>query len=118
MYAVSSTAHNDSRLFTVDLITGAATVVGNLTLAGVQQQGATALAFTDGKMYTLLTNFTDTNLYSIDLATGDLALEFDLGVLLNSLTAIPEPTSFLLLGLGAVAGMAYRRRCGEPLQRL
>jgi hypothetical protein len=85
MYAVSATDNNDSRLFTVDLNTGAATLVAPITLGGVQQELATALAYADGKMYTLL-NY-DTNLYSVDLSTGFLTLEFDLGVWMNSLTS-------------------------------
>ena len=109
MYAVSSTGNIDGQLLTVDLNTGAQTLVGNLTLGGVPQQGATALAYADGKMYTVFNQ--DSNLYSIDLATSALTSEFDLGVELNSLTVIPEPSGFLLLALGAVvADMAYRRR--------
>jgi len=93
MYAVSSTDSKDSRLFTVNPSTGDATLVGNLTLNGVQQEAATALAYADGTMYTLLTNYPDqdTNLYSVDLSTGALTLEFDLGVPLNSLTSRSEP---------------------------
>jgi hypothetical protein len=87
MYAVSSTGNKDSRLFTVDLSDGAATLVGNLTLDGVQQESATALAYAAGTMYTVLTDFRDTNLYSVDLSTGALTLEFDLGVQMNSLTS-------------------------------
>lgn len=87
MYAVSATDNNDSRLFTVNLSTGAATLVGNLTLGGVQQETATALAYADGTMYTVLADSQDTNLYSVDLGTGALTLEFDLGVRMNSLTA-------------------------------
>jgi hypothetical protein len=87
MYAVSSTASKDSRLFTVNLGTGIATLVGNLTLGGVQQEAATALAYADGTMYTLLTNDQDTNLYSVDFSTGALTLEFDLGLQMNSLTS-------------------------------
>ena len=89
LYAVSSTDSKDSRLFTVNPDTGAATLVGNLTLNGVQKEAATALAYTDGAMYTLLTNYPDqdTNLYSVDPGSGALTLEFDLGVPMNSLTS-------------------------------
>jgi hypothetical protein len=87
MYAVSSTNNKDSRLFTINLSTGTATLVGKLTLDGVQKEAATALAYANGTMYTVLTNFRDTNLYSVDLSTGALTLEFDLGVQMNSLTS-------------------------------
>jgi hypothetical protein len=49
-------------------------------------------------MYTLLADSQDTNLYSVDLSTGALTLEFDLGVRMNLLTSrsgtlptIPDP---------------------------
>ncbi len=104
MYAVSSTGNKDSRLFTVNLSTGAATLVGNLTLGGVQQESATALAYADGTMYTLLADSQDTKLYSVDLSTGALTLEFDLGVQLNSLSprsdTLPTiPHAAILYGL-------------------
>jgi hypothetical protein len=96
MYAVSSTDNNDSRLFTVNLTTGAATLVANITLSGVQQESATALAYANSTMYTVLNG--DSNLYSINLSTGALTVEFDMGVNLNSLTAVitapPAPQRF------------------------
>ncbi len=113
MYAVSATDNKDSRLFTVDLTTGAATLINNLTLNGVQQEAATALAFSDGTMYTLLTNWQDTNLYSINLQTGALTLEFDLGIKMNSLTTpVPVPAAIWLLGSGlaGLAGTRLRRK--------
>jgi TolA-binding protein len=94
MYAVSSTDNGDSSLFTVDLETGAATLVGNLTLGGVQQEAATALAYADGTMYTVLSyKADDTHLYSVDLSNGKLTEVFDLSghdlgvVRMNSLTS-------------------------------
>jgi hypothetical protein len=75
------------------LNTGAATLVGNLTRDGVQQNAATALAYADGTMYTLLNGYQETNLYSVDLASGELTLEFDLGVQMNSLTSPTSLTS-------------------------
>jgi len=113
MYAVSSTDNDDSRLFTIDLVTGAATLVGALTLDGVQKEGATALAYADGVMYTLLTDGKeqDSNLYSIDLSTGALTLEFDMGVTLNSLTKpVHEPATILLFGSGAAGFAVFRRK--------
>ncbi len=89
MYAVSATDNNDSRLFTINLSTGAATLVGNLTLDSTQQQSATALTYADGKLYTVLYG-ESTDLYSINPATGELTVEFDSGVLVNSLTTVQE----------------------------
>ena len=90
VYAVTATDQNDSRLFTIDLSNGAATVVGNLTLGGTQFEAASALAYADGKMYVQFTMnnsyIWDTNLYSIDLSSGALTLEFDLGVSINALS--------------------------------
>jgi hypothetical protein len=70
----------------VNLTTGAATLVANITLSGVQQESATALAYANSTMYTVLNG--DSNLYSINLSTGALTVEFDMGVNLNSLTAV------------------------------
>lgn len=109
LFAVSSTDHNDSRLFSVDLGSGAATVLANLTLGGTQQQGATALAFADGNMYTLLTDDSDTNLYSVNLNTGELTLEFDLGVQMNSLTAVPVPAAVWLFGTGLIGLIGIKK---------
>jgi outer membrane protein assembly factor BamB len=123
MYAVSSTDNNDSRLFTVNLATGAATLVGNVTLSGVQQQAASALAYANGTMYTVL-NCETNDLYSINLATGALTVEFNMGVNINSLTAvitappaaaIPTMTEWgmiifmVLAGLGSIYYMRRKR---------
>ena len=112
MYAVSSTDNNDSRLFTVDLNSGAAALVANLTLNAVQQEAVSALAYTDGKMYTVISRTFDTNLYSIDLGTGAMTVEFDLGTSFNSLTAdvIPELSAYALILAVSVALCALRRK--------
>lgn len=110
MYAITST-FSGSALFTVDTGSGAATFVGDLTFGGSPMNALSALAFGDGKMYTLQS--TDTNLYSIDLATGDLTLEFDMGVGMNSLTSltvIPEPAAAGVIGLFCIAAGSRRRR--------
>jgi hypothetical protein len=111
MYAVSSTNNNDSRLFTVNLLSGAAPLVANLTLNAVQQQSVSALAYTDGKMFTVLST-SETNLYSIDLDTGAMTVEFDLGTSFNSLTAdfIPEPSTHALILAVPVAICAVLRK--------
>jgi len=98
MYAVSSTDNNDSRLFTINLQTGAATLVAPITLNQEHMQSATARAFADGKMYLLLNR--DSNLYSVNLSTGELTLEFDLGLPLNSLTS--SVADYQIIGVPAI----------------
>jgi hypothetical protein len=78
MYAVSAADAVDSSLFTIDVSSGAATLIAPLTLAGFAVNSVTALAYADGKMFTVINN--DSMLYSIDLGTGELTPEFDLGV--------------------------------------
>jgi hypothetical protein len=78
MYAVSAADAVDSSLFTIDVSSGAATLIAPLTLAGFAVNSVTALAYADGKMFTVINN--DSMLYSIDLSTGELTPEFGLGV--------------------------------------
>ena len=75
MYAVSA-GTGLSSLYTINLDTGAATLVAPITLNDDQIRGATALAFADGKMYTLINRAAE--LYSVDLITGVLTEEFNL----------------------------------------
>jgi len=84
MYAISAANTNLSSLFTVNLDTGATTVVAPLTLNGQPVDSSTGLVYADGKMYLVLNR--DSNLYSVNLATGELTIEFDMGLTMNSLT--------------------------------
>lgn len=115
MYAISSTNNNDSSLFTVDLGTGAASLIAALTIGGNQAQSVTGLASVDGIMYGIVNFETGQNLYAIDLATGVMTAQFSLGVDMNSLTAqgtasVPEPGMAAVLGLGVLGLGALRRR--------
>lgn len=117
MYAITSTNQGGSSLFTIDLGTGVATLVAALTISGVQTDAVSALtSASDGKMYAFrsvggLEN--DFNLYSVNLSTGAMTAEFDLGIAMNALTAItvpiPAPGVLTLFGLGII-GLGYRRR--------
>lgn len=112
MYAVTATNNNDSSLFTIDLGTGAATLVASLKIGGGQTDLVSGLAHADGTMFALRSAFdepADANLYSVNLATGDMTVLFDLGVEMNSLTAVPLPGSLVLFGF-ALAGLGFARR--------
>ncbi len=87
MYAVTATNNNDSSLFTIDLATGEATLVTPLTIGGAATDTVTGLAYVDGVMYAV-TNRGTNDLYSIDLATGEMTALFNMGLSVNSLTAL------------------------------
>ena len=91
MYAISSANAVDASLFSIDFATGEASLIAPVTLSGTPVRNATGLTYADGKMF--LVKQSDTNLYSIDLDTGVLTLEFDLGVQLISLTTVREANS-------------------------
>ena len=121
MYAISATDNGpNATLYTIDLNTGESTVVAPITLSAEQQNSTSGLTHADGKMYLVMTG--DTNLYSLNLTTGELALEFDLGVEVNSLTTagdreiapVPSLSQWGIIMLGLLMfGFAYaglRRR--------
>ena len=116
MYAVGATDSDNCFLFTINLATGAATEVAEVTLNGQLVQSLTALAYGDDKMYTFISR--GTNLYSLDLETGVLTLEFDTGVYLASLTsgplvqsaAVPATSTIAIIVLAGLVLLLVRRR--------
>jgi len=110
MYAVSA-GTGLSSLYTINLDTGAATLVAPITLNDDQIRGATALAFADGKMYTLINRAAE--LYSVDLITGVLTEEFNLGLELNSLSA-EKPLPFYPIDISMqMVEIEFRHRPGS-----
>lgn len=109
LYGVSA-GGSSGELFTVDLVTGAATSVGAISVAGAGV-GMTGLEFGDDGVLYGLPNINDAlagHLLSIDPATG-LAMDLgDTGA--PGLVAIttPEPASLSLLVLGGL--LAIKRR--------
>lgn len=96
MYAVSSANSEFSQLYTVNLATGAATLVSDITFGGNQVEAMTALAIVDGVAYTKSNDTTggvDENvLYSLDLNTGELTEVFDMGQYVVALTTATATT--------------------------
>lgn len=125
MYAVSSANSVFSQLYTVDLATGAATLIADITYQGAQVEAMTALAIVDGVAYTKSNDTTggvdNETLYTIDLSSGALTPVFDMGQFIIALTnaqteqaeAIPTMGTWgfivLVVGLGLAALLAIRR---------
>jgi len=90
MYAVSSANSEFSQLYTINLVTGAATLVSDITFGSSQVEAMTALVIVDGTAYTKSNDSTggvDVNfLYSLDLNTGELTELFDMGEFVVALT--------------------------------
>lgn len=108
MYAVTSTLNSDSSLFSIDLATGAATLIAPLTIDGFEADVVSGLAGAGGTLYALQSGG-DTELYSVDLATGEMILVFDLEIAMNALT-VPEPGRLVLLMSGVLALLVLRIR--------
>ncbi|MCB1699536.1 MAG: hypothetical protein KDI14_01675 [Halioglobus sp.] len=93
MYAVSSANSEFSELYTINLGTGAATKIANITFGGAQVEAMTALVIVDGVAYTKSNDTTggvdQQMLYSLDLATGQLTEVFDTGQDLVAFTSAP-----------------------------
>jgi hypothetical protein len=92
MYAVSSANSRFSQLYTIDMSTGAATLIADITLNGNQVEAITALVIADGVAYTKANDDvggTDQEtLYSLDLTTGALTELFSMGERLVALASV------------------------------
>ncbi len=115
MYAVSA-GGSSPRLYTIDLASGAATLIGTASVPGAAVGGLTALEFgSDGVLYTLTNQKSSFSghLFSIDPVTAQMSnLGNTGGGALSSLTTatqIPEPGTLALLVLGA-GGLVWRVR--------
>ena len=111
LYAIGQA---EGRLFTIDQLTGAVTVVGELGLTPAQQNPFAGLAFgDDGTLYGAL----DDRLYTIDTTTGAATAvnpglpDFGIGVASVSglVFAVPEPSS-VGLGVMGTAMLLIRRK--------
>lgn len=125
LYAISSANSVFSEIYTVNVATGAATKIADVTLNGQQVEAMTALAIVDGVAFTKSNDTTggtdEQTIYSIDLATGVLtpvyATSYDFTTLTSSsdpvaTQAIPLAPQWMLAVLAALlagAGMVRRR---------
>lgn len=93
MYGVSGTSNNNSQFFTIDLATGTASSIQQITFNGVQVDSITGLVLgLDGGFYAVVSSDNNglfrTNLYQLDPATGALT---DLGDTGSWMVAITGP---------------------------
>jgi len=123
LYATGNDTTTD--LYTVDVATGTASLIGSTGLFS----NATGLAFdeTSGTLYMTARPEGEeaSNLYQLNTATGAATLIGSTGVAeLDGLawtgdaTAVPEPSTLVLLGAGLIGvGMNIRRRIGASKSR-
>lgn len=101
-----ATNYDDSGLYTIDINTGVATYIGN---TGVRCD-LVGLAY-DESTQTLYLNEADVtdSLYTVDVNTGVATLVGANGhPWIDGLAWLPEPSSLVLLALGALAGVRRR----------
>ncbi len=97
LYATTSTTSTFSALYTIDIATGQATKVVDITLGGVQVRAITALEIVDGVAYVKSNDGAgpaDPNtVYSLDLTTGEMTAVYTSTSFFASLTEFfrPEP---------------------------
>jgi hypothetical protein len=118
MYAISATEYSDGKLFSVDLASGVATLIAPLTIDEAPTDNVSGLTMWNGTAYAAhCPACSGEPLYTLDLVSGEMTPAFDLGVSMNALTAVPEPTSALqhasaLLVLLGLCAAKQRRRVG------
>jgi len=111
MYGITGTSNNNSQLVTVDLVSGSTSVIGQVTLGGIQQDSMTSLVFgSDGVLYT--SSNSGDNLYSINSSTAELTNLGNLGIQWTALTAaaVPLPPAIWLFGSGLLGLIGLSRR--------
>jgi hypothetical protein len=94
-------------LYTIDLLTGAALIVGNTGL----QVGSLEFG-PDGRLYAGGSGANTGDIYTIDTLTGapNFIGNYGLGAGVTGLALVPEPGTALLMGLGLACLATSRRR--------
>jgi hypothetical protein len=110
MFLANGNGANSSNLYSVNASTGHATLIGSIGYAVAQ------LDFEQGTLFGFTAD--GTSIISVNTTTGagtfvaaqDPALNTVFGAATTDSLATPEPASFISLAIGAVVGLAWRKR--------